>query len=180
MLRISDCTPIGHARSEKYDDGKVFRNVKLLFKRISFILRNISRSTMLPITHGIESIKIYLCPSVFLGTRIASRARRKHDDPEEVQRQVESTGCDSHKAEWRTKVPGAENRKVSDASGARGEKERENKESQVEREGREWVGPRLEGSSARVSAARLNICRQVARFGHAPWLKLFVHPRASP
>lgn len=32
---------------------------------------------------------------------------------------------------------------------------------------------------ARILAARLNICRQVARLGHAPWLEPFVHPRAS-
>lgn len=91
---------------------------------------------------------------------------------------MESTGCDSHKAEWRTKVPGAENRKVPTRQEQRGKKKGE--ESQVERGGEREVGPRLEGSSARVSTARLNICRQVARFGHAPWLELFVHPRASP
>jgi len=52
--------------------------------------------------------------------------------------------------------------------------------NQVEGEGRGEEGPRLKGSSARVWVARLNICRQVARFGHAPWLGPFVHPRASP
>lgn len=97
---------------------------------------------------------------------------------------MKSTGCDSHKAKWRTKVPGAENRKVRVRSKEKRERERE-EPGRTERrrrrgEERERVGPRLEGSSARVSAARLNICRQVARFGHAPWLELFVHPRASP
>lgn len=60
-----------------------------------------------------------------------SRARRKHDDPEEVQRQVESTGCDSHKAEWRTKVPGTENRKAPTRQEPE-ERRKENEVSQVE------------------------------------------------
>jgi len=46
---------------------------------------------------------------------------------------VENTGCDSHKAEWRTKVPGAENRKVSTHQES---KEKKREESQVERGGR--------------------------------------------
>lgn len=68
---------------------------------------------------------------LFLNAFIASYIRRKHGDLKEVQRQVKSTGCDSHKAEWRTKVPGAENRKVRVRSKEKREKER----SQVEQGG---------------------------------------------
>lgn len=45
------------------------------------------------------------------------------------------------------------------------------------REGRQSPERRI--MQPRILAARLNICRQVVRLGHAPWLGPFVHPRAS-
>lgn len=54
---------------------------------------------------------------------------------------MENTGCDSHKAEWRTKIPGAENQKAPTHQEKR---KRKRGESQVdqggERAGRASVG----------------------------------------
>lgn len=89
----------------------------------------------------------------------------------------------SRKPARRTKVPRArvgeeEGPTCQEQGEQRGQgrtRQREGGGGDAEREGERDRGP---GSS--VEAARLNICRQVARFGHAPWLEPFVHPRASP